>query len=42
MEEIELTPEMEAELTCNIGGPENFPEPTYESDGGPDDPQQSD
>ena len=35
--EIELTPEMEAELSDNIGGPESFPEPTHECEGGPDD-----
>lgn len=34
---VELTPEMEAELSGNIGGPESFPEPTNESKGGPDD-----
>jgi len=37
--DIELTPEMEEELSNNIGGPESFPEVTYESDGGPDDSQ---
>ena len=36
---IELTPEMEEELSGNIGGPEGFPAPTNESEGGPDDAQ---
>lgn len=34
---VEMTPAMEAELTDNIGGPESFPEPTNECEGGPDD-----
>ena len=34
---IELTPEQEYELSDNKGGPESMPEPTNESEGGPDD-----